>query len=58
VDNACAKGTRIVTKRRGGLVVTRVRSMSIEKLLPVIDDLLSCQSLSERTLNLVKEQRR
>jgi len=57
-DNACAKGTKIATKRRAGLVITRVRSLSIEKLLPVVDDLLSCQSLCERTLNLARKQRR
>lgn len=57
-DNACVGGTKIATRRRAGVVITRVESLSIEKLLPVVDDLLSCQSLCERTLDLTRGLRR
>jgi hypothetical protein len=49
-DNISNPDVSVVTERRGGKVVTRVESVSLEKLLPVLDDLLFCQSIAERTL--------
>jgi len=53
-DNVSAKGTKITTRRKGGLVTTRVESPSIEKLLPIVDDILSCQALCEKTIDLAR----
>jgi hypothetical protein len=52
VDNKSTDETTIKTICEDGRVVTTVESVSIEKLLPVLDDILSCQSLCERTLDI------
>jgi len=52
VDNKSTDETTIKTVCEGGRVITTVESVSIEKLLPVLDDILSCQSLCERTLDI------
>ena len=49
-DNASTKDASVKTERVGNRVITRVESVSLEKLLPVLDDLLLCQSVAERTL--------
>ncbi len=53
-DNHSSKETRIVTHQNDGLVRTEIESTGLEKLLPVIDDLLFCQSICERTLSLTE----
>lgn len=55
-DNSTTPETKIETARTGGVVISRVESISVEKLLPVLDDLLSCQSLCERTLEAADQQ--
>lgn len=54
-DNISTPETSIVTSRKGGRVTSRLESASLEKLLPVLDDLLFCQSLCEKTLILADD---
>ncbi len=56
-DNASTEDVSVVTERRGDMVVTRVESVSLEKLLPVLDDLLFCQSIAEGTLKATRAQK-
>jgi hypothetical protein len=56
-DNASTADVSVITERLGGRVVTRVDSVSLEKLLPVLDDLLFCQSVAERTLKATRTQK-
>jgi hypothetical protein len=56
-DNISNADVSVVTERRGNTVVTRVESVSPEKLLPVLDDLLFCQSIAEGTLKAARAQK-
>jgi hypothetical protein len=55
-DNASKKVTTVSTASEDGLVRSLVEAPTIEKLLPVLDDLLFCQSLCERTLGLTENE--
>jgi hypothetical protein len=46
----------VSTASEDGLVRSLVEAPTIEKLLPVLDDLLFCQSLCERTLGLTENE--
>jgi hypothetical protein len=54
-DNKSTQETTIDTYSDGDKVITKIESISVEKLLPVLDDILACQSLCEKTLNLVEK---
>ncbi len=56
-DNVSNSETIVSTSSCKGRVLSRVESVSLEKLLPVLDDLLLCQSLAERTLKLAQRGR-
>jgi hypothetical protein len=53
VDNRSSPEVEIRTRCSGNQVVTEVRGESLEKALPVLDDLLFCQSVCERVLSAV-----
>lgn len=53
VDNRSSPEVEIRTQCSGNLVITEVRGESLEKVLPVLDDLLFCQSVCERVLSAV-----
>jgi hypothetical protein len=53
-DNKSTPETTITTVSEGDRVITKIESVSVEKLLPILDDILACQSLCEKTLNLVE----
>ena len=53
-DNKSTPETTVSTVSDGDKVITTIESISLEKLLPILDDLLSCQSLCEKTLDLAE----
>ena len=53
-DNKSTPETTITTVSEGDKVVTTIESISLEKLLPILDDILSCQALCEKTLDLAE----
>jgi hypothetical protein len=55
VDNKSTPETTIDTVSDGESVITTVESVSLEKLLPILDDILACQSLCEKTLDLAEK---
>ena len=55
-DNLNNEDVTVVTESDGGSVVSRLEAVNLEKLLPVLDDLLFCQSVCERTLDVTRGQ--
>ncbi len=51
-DNVNNGRTRVMSYGKGGIVVSEIESSSLEKMLPVLDDLLFCQALSYKTLQV------
>ncbi len=57
-DNVSTADASVATERRERSVVTKVDSVSLEKLLPVLDDVLFCQSIAERTLKVARDSQK
>jgi len=53
-DDDVRGSTVVTTELEGGRVVSRIEAESLEKALSVADDLLFCQSLSEKTLSITE----
>ncbi len=55
VDNRSTKRVKLLTSVGEGKVETVLEAGSLEKALPVLDDLLFCQSICERVLSVVDQ---
>ena len=54
-DNKSTRETTVITVAEGKRVITTIESISVEKLLPILDDVLACQSLCEKTLKIAEK---